>query len=310
MGTRTPKKQDVSLRTSPKNISNMPNDVLLNILSRLFPFLDNIGNKLDNSLISQILHEAEFISVNLITNKDSAIVSRMILKEPLFKKINIINLKDLLITKAVVGVLNMTDPNKILSITLQRIKFDNDKTCDAFFKFFSKNVNVKVLVYDVVKRVETSVFLDILQKFRHIVWLEINNSYLYNIDTKGVYKYFENFMQVLLNSPKLKYLTFFNNTVEQEFSELWSNKSESDNIETIINGRSYKIYISRYKFDIKCMGMKIVDENSNEQYFQVHIHQNSFPSMGGELINALNIFTNRKEILDKFREFIGERREK
>ena len=157
---------------------------------------------------------------------------------------------------------------------------------------------------------ETSVFLDILQKFRHIVWLEIKTSKLYNIDTKGEYKYFENFMQVLLNSPKLKYLTFYNNIVEQEFSELWSNNSESNNIETIINGISYKIYISRYNFDIYCMGMKIVDENSNEREFQVHIHNNSFPSMGGDLKNALNIFTNREKILDQFREFIGDRREK
>jgi len=312
MGTRTPKKQDDSLRTYPKNISNMPYDLLLNILSRLFPFLDNIGNKLDNSLISKIL--AEFISKKLIINKDFATASRMILKEPLFKKINIINLKDLLITKAEVGVLNMTDPNKILSITLEGITFDNAETCIEFFKFFSKNVNVKVLVYDNVS-VETSVFLDILQQFRHIVWLEIKTSNLYNKeDPKGKYLYFENFMQVLLNSPKLEYLTLSNNTVvEQEFSNLWSNNYESDNRKTIINGRSYKIYISRYDFDgINCMGMKIVKVRGNRELrkFQVHIDNNSFSYTWGDMQNARNIFTNRKDILNKFREFIGDRRGK
>jgi hypothetical protein len=313
-GTSSSKKQDDSLRTSPKNISNMPDDVLLNILSSSFP-IPKIGNKLDSSLISEILVVANVIYNKSIINKHFAIVSPMILEEPLFDKINIINLEDLLITKAVVGVLNMTDPDKILCITLKRIKFDNYKTCDNFFQFFSENVKVKVLIYDCVCGVKTSVFLNILQKFRHIEWLEIGRSSLYNKNINGKkYKYFENFMQVLLNSTSLQYLMFYDNTVEQEFSKLWSNKSESDNIETIIKGKPYKIYISRYDFDINCYGMKIVkvggmggNRKPKEELFQVHIYNNSFSSTGGKMQNALNIFTYRKDILDQFREFIGDR---
>jgi hypothetical protein len=309
-GTSSSTKQDDSLRTSPKNISNMPDDVLLNILSSSFP-IPKIGNKLDSSLISEILVVANEIYNKSIINKHFAILSPMILEEPLFEKINIINLEDLLITKAVVGVLNMTDPDKILCVTLKRIKFDNDKTCDDFFQFFSENVKVKVIIYDSVYGVKTSVtsvFLNILQKFRHIEWLEIRRSSLYNKNIEGKkYKYFENFMQVLLNSTSLQYLMFYDNMVEPEFSKLWSNKSESDNIETIINGKPYKIYISRYDFDINCMGMKIVkvggmggNRKPKEELFQVHIR--------GNLQNALNFVTYRKAMLDKFREFIGDRK--
>ena len=196
----SPKQQSVARKTSPPKISTIADELRLKILESVFKFSDT----LDNKLITEY-----FKLMSNVSKINKSFRSSMGIIEPEWKDISIINLESLRITKTILGVLNMTNEKNIVSIVLRNITFDSVDTCNKFLEFLSKNIMVRNLIFDKVDA-KASDYLTILQKFKRLQWLEMSRCNLK--DDRSSYDFFHNFIKVLVNSRKLEYLTFTNNT--------------------------------------------------------------------------------------------------
>lgn len=251
------------------NISTIPKDLVLKILDSAF----NFSNKLDNDLIVAYIKLMSNVSK---TNKDfRSSVSSI---APSWGNITIINLQDLKITKSILDILNMTNNKNITTIVLHNILFDNDKTRKDFLEFFSKNINVKNLIFDNVK-VETEQFLTILQTFNNLQWLEISKCELTQYD-------YHNFIKVLLYSKNLKYLTLTNNAIWEGFHNYLFSKNTNNT--TDINGSPYIIYVLKENNNWSM----IINKNNGTlvNNFAVNIVNNDINGYYGTTINLRNDF--------------------
>ena len=287
------KHRDLSSNMSPKKLLDVTDDAQLKIvesfiLTKISNIVSKISNILDESLILEINKIIAELSILSKINKHfKKLVSDLIqttLKKKIFDKIEIINLVGSIINKNIVDVLNMTNPEVILSIILRDIMFDGKRTCREFLKFFEKNVNITVLIFERIDDEDNfSEFLKVVQTFEYIVWLEIISCKLYDTyKKKGPHEYSDIFLQVLLNLKSLKYLTFNKNYVEPDFRLFLTQNKQTVNTYTL-NNINYNIYIvggecwymkiegpeisKKIKVDIQDnLGVKF-DQNSNSPIY-------------------------------------------
>lgn len=252
----SPKQQSVARKTSPPKISTIADELRLKILESVFKFSDT----LDNKLITEY-----FKLMSNVSKINKSFRSSMGIIEPEWKDISIINLESLRITKTILGVLNMTNEKNIVSIVLRNITFDSVDTCNKFLEFLSKNTMVKNLIFDKVDA-KASDYLTILQKFKRLQWLEMSRCNLK--DDRSSYDFFHNFIRVLVNSRKLEYLTFTNNTIDIRFYNYLFTKDQENIV--YVDSNQYRMYVS--KEDNNSWGMTIKKDNSSSaNKFEVNI---------------------------------------
>ena len=178
------------------------------------------------------------------------------------KKIRIINLQKLTITKEILGILKMVDSRKITTIVLRGITFDNKKTFDNFLEFFSNNTNIRTLVLDGFNA-EVYKLLEIVETFKELVYLEIKNC---KLSWQSFYPFIK---AVCLKS--LDYLSFTNNTVEYQYHAHLFTTNDSNVID--INGTSYYFYARNFYNRWEII-IKREDNNAIQNNFQVNIVNN------------------------------------
>ena len=241
-GTSPQKQQGVALKTSPKKISDMPDDALLKILA--FVNKSKFSDTLDKNLIFDYLDHMPKISK---TNK--GFKNLVTMTQP-WDKIKIINLEDLEITTEILDVLKKTNMKNIERISLQNITFDSgcrfvegvmhkdetceDKTRNDFLEFFSKNTMVKFLILNNID-VEAVRFFTILQKFKSLKWLEINKFNLNQSDHPE-------FIKVLVSLDLLEYLTLKENTLHRAFITYLFTANEINQLYVGSKKKKYIIY--------------------------------------------------------------------
>lgn len=236
----SPKQHLAAQKTSPMNITRIAEDLQIKILESVFKFSDILDNK----------SIKDYIRLNTnVSNVNKSFRISLSLIRPTFKGIIKIKLKDLEITKEILGVLKMTTVNNIESIELRNISFESKETCNEFIEFFSKNRKVKRVILDKVE-VKMEEMLIIIRTFKGLEWLEING---YELTDDEFYI----FIEVLLYSNNLKYLTLKNNIIDERYNSGLFTK-EVDN-EVYIDKERYKMYIS--KENNKRWGMVIREEN-------------------------------------------------
>jgi hypothetical protein len=257
----------------PPNISTIPDEIRLQILDSVLKFPKRLDNKL-------LLDYFKIMSnVSKVNKSFSKIISSITLS---WNNITIINLRDLEITKAILGVLNMTNSRLITTIILHNISFDTADTRNKFLEFFSKNTMVVNLIFDEVA-VKAKQFLPILQTFNRLKLLEISKCDILYDDSS--YDVFHNFIKILINSKSLEYLTFTNNTIDRRFYTYLFTQ-DKDN-EAYINNTRYMIHVSK-EFNNK-WGMIIKSDNGTiVNNFEVNI-------VGNVMTDFMNINNYRND---------------
>ena len=208
----------------PPNLSNIPVELRENVLNTgLKPVLDSINsdvNILNNESIIKyitLVHFSYIFDVNKGFNtslRKSKTLLQQFIKTSLIN-ICTINLQNLIITKEIVRILNMTDSKKIRFIILRGITFDNEDTLNSFLKFFSKNTLLIKLVLNNIEQVEE--LLKNLKTYKGLMFLAIINNKLSDATL---------FIKVLIDLSVV-YLTFTYNTVDLSYKKLFSMKKSS-----------------------------------------------------------------------------------
>ena len=259
----SPKKPVASRKTlsPPPNISTIPEELRLQILNTAFTF----NTRLDKEIILNYFKVMSNVSkINKSFTKSLPPITHS------FENISIINLQNFKITKAILDVLNKTNRENITTIILRNITFDTDETHNNFLKFFKKNKKLKVLIFDNIK-VDAEPFLIIMKTFNSLLWLEISRLEL-------SYDLFNDFIEILINSKSLEYLTFTNNTIDKRFyTYLFTQDKDND---AYINNTRYMIHISKEFNNDRSMntwGMIITTDNGTMvNNFEVNIVGNEF----------------------------------
>ena len=184
---------------------------------------------------------------------------------PEWKNISIINLEDLRITNEIVNILNNTKCKKIVSIVLHNISFESVDTCNKFLEFLSKNTMVRNLIFDKVDA-KASEYLTIFQTFKSLRWLEISRGELK--DDRSTYNFFHNFIKVLVNSKRLEYLSFTNNTIDKVFYNYLFTKDRNNKV--FLDSTPNIIYVSKEYNNSWSMTIKR-ENGSSERRFEVNI---------------------------------------
>jgi hypothetical protein len=261
--TSSPKTPVASRKTlsPPPNISTIADDLRLHILNAVFKF----DKRLDKEIISNYFKVMSNVSkINRSFTKSLPSITHS------FENISIINLQNLEITKAILGVLNKTNRENITTIILRNITFDTDETLASFLKFFSKNKKLKILIFDNIK-VDVQPFLIIMQTFNSLQWLEISRLEL-------SYYLFYDFIKILINSKSLEYFTFTNNTIDRRFyTYLFTQDKDND---AYINDTRYMIHISKEFNNDRSMNtwgmITTTDNGTMVNNFEVNIVGNEF----------------------------------
>ena len=254
--TSSPKQQSVAQKTSPPKLSTIPEELRLQILGSVFKF--KYSNTLDNELITEYFKWMS--NVSKINKSFRSSISSI---TTIWNNISIINLESLRITKAILGVLNMTNDKNIVSIVLRNIYFDSVDTRNKFLEFLSKNTMVRNLIIDKVE-VKAEQYLTILQTFKRLQWLEISRCELK--DDRSSYDFYHNFIRVLVSLKMLEYLTFTNNTIDKRFYNYLFTK-DKDNI-VYLDSNPYNIYVSK---ENNRWGMTIKGGRGSSKDFEVNI---------------------------------------
>ena len=271
--TSSPKHQVALRKTSPPpNISNIPEDLRIKILNSVFDF----EMKLDNKVIFNYLRGMSNIPLSNKGLKASFSFTR-----PSWKNVSIINLQKLEINEEILRVLNMTIGDQITTIVLRGISFDTEGTYNKFLKFFSKNTKIRYLILDNIK-IDEEGFIKMLKisgTFTELILLEISKCVLLDLA-------FHPFVKVLINSKYLKYLTFTNNTINEQFYNYLFTKDKDNEI--YINNTPYRIHISREYNNIWCMIVKNMYDETLLHSFEVNI-------TGNRMTYSMNIFNYRND---------------
>ena len=263
--SKSGKKESTVQRTSPMNITKMAEDLQIKILESVF----NFSNILDNKSIKDYIQlKSNITKINRSFRRSYSSI------RPSFKEITKIKLNKLMIDKEILGVLKMTNAKNIESIELRDISFDSLETCNEFIDFFSKNRKVKNVILDKVE-VKIEDFLRILVTFKGLEWLEIKGYEL-------TFYEFHIFIEVLLYSKQLKYLTFKENIIDKRYyTYLFTKDVENyvyiDNVKYIINISNENN--NRWGMNIKS------NEGINLRKIEVNI-------VGNEVDNEYGVYRN------------------
>ena len=252
----SPKGEIISQKRSPPKITTIAEELRLNILELVFNYADT----LDNKLITEY-----FKMKSNISKINKSFRSSMGLIAPEWKNISIINLEDLRITNEIVNILNNTKCKKIVSIVLHNISFESVDTCNKFLEFLSKNTMVRNLIFDKVDA-KASEYLTIFQTFKSLRWLEISRGELK--DDRSTYNFFHNFIKVLVNSKRLEYLSFTNNTIDKVFYNYLFTKDRNNKV--FLDSTPNIIYVSKEYNNSWSMTIKR-ENGSSERRFEVNI---------------------------------------
>ena len=175
----------------------------------------------------------------------------------------------------------MTIGDQITTIVLRGISFDTEGTYNKFLKFFSKNTKIRYLILDNIK-IDEEGFIKMLKisgTFTELILLEISKCVLLDLA-------FHPFVKVLINSKYLKYLTFTNNTINEQFYNYLFTKDKDNEI--YINNTPYRIHISREYNNIWCMIVKNMYDETLLHSFEVNI-------TGNRMTYSMNIFNYRND---------------
>lgn len=223
--SKSGKKESTVQKTSLMNITRIAEDLQIKILESVFKFTDTLDNK----------SIKDYIRLNTNVSKvNKSFRNSLSLIRPSFKEITKIKLNKLMIDKEILGVLKMTNAKNIESIELREISFDSKETCNEFIDFFSKNNKVKRVILDKVE-VKIEGMLRILVTLKGLEWLEIKG-YELTFDELHI------FIEVLLYSKQLKYLTFKENIIDKRYYTYLFTKDVENNV--YIDNVKYKIHIS------------------------------------------------------------------
>lgn len=242
-------------KTSPPKLSNIPDEIRLKVLSSAL-------NSDKNIILNSDFIKSYFQSMSNIFAINKSYKATIPYITPSLKKIRIVNLQKLTITKELLGILKMVDSKKITTIVLRGITFDNKKTFDNFLEFFSKNTNIRTLVLDSFNA-EVYKLLEIVETFKELVYLEINNC---ELSRQSFYP----FIRVMC-LKSLDYLSFTNNTVEYKYHAELFTTNDSNVID--VNGTSYYFY-ARYFYSRWEIIIKREDNNATHNNIQVNIVNN------------------------------------
>jgi hypothetical protein len=216
-----------SPRQSPQkaNLSSIPDDLRLRVLDYV---LKSETTLLNNELIERL----SILQVNKSFKQTI---------KPYCEKYKFIALRNITITKDLLGILEMTDSNKIGSIILRGISFDSSKTFSKFLNFFSKNNKIFTLVLDniKIKEEEFKKLLEEIKNLENLRFFEINNIKLQS----GTFKLFKEV--VIHNLKSLNFLSFTNNTVATYFCSQYNNFFTENNNNIIkVNESDYYVYLN------------------------------------------------------------------
>ena len=234
---------------SPPNLSTIHEDIRLKILHSVF----------DNNILNN-----EFIKMFSIFTINKSFKSLSFVRPSLMKNVTTINLQSLTITKEIVDILNLTIKDRITTIVLRRIIFDNATTLNKFLEFFKKITMVKFLILDDIN-IEPKGFeklFKLLQNFERLIWLEIRNNKLSE---------YLNFKYILVYTKSLQYLTFTDNTVTSNYFDFMFTQDVNYNF--VDNNIRYNMYISKVNGD---WGMVIKNNATGKVFnnFEVNILNN------------------------------------
>lgn len=234
---------------SPPNLSTIHEDIRLKILHSVF----------DNNILNN-----EFIKMFSIFTINKSFKSLSFVRPSLMKNVTTINLQSLTITKEIVDILNLTIKDRITTIVLRRIIFDNATTLNKFLEFFKKITMVKFLILDDIN-IDPKGFeklFKLLQNFERLIWLEIRNNKLSE---------YLNFKYILVYTKSLQYLTFTDNTVTSNYFDFMFTQDVNYNF--VDNNIRYNMYISKVNGD---WGMVIKNNATGKVFnnFEVNILNN------------------------------------
>jgi hypothetical protein len=271
-------KNAIISRRTPINITTIGDDARLLILESAFKFTDII----DNKTITDYIRLRS--NIPKISKSFKEIIGSM---KPTFKKVSIINLHDIEITKDIIVFLSMIDERKIVSVVLRNIRFDSTNTRNIFTDLVSKYSNIRNIILENAG-IKIEELLIILMTYKRLQWLEISRYELTDYE-------YHDFIKIMIYSKEIKYLTFKRNKIDRKYNIYLFTKDE-DNVIYIDNER-YKIYIS--KEDNDSWGMIIKRDNGS---FIKKIEVNI---VGNDVANYMGSYKNFRNDFAEHIKFIG-----
>ena len=265
-------------RRTPINITSIVDDMLIHILESAFKFTDII----DNKTITDYLRLRS--NIPKISKSFKETIGSM---KPTFKRVSIINLHDIEITKEIIILLRMIDGSKIVSVVLRNIRFDSTNTRNIFTDLVRKYSNIRNIILENAG-IKIEELLIILMTYKRLQWLEISRYELTDYE-------YDDFIKIMIYSKEIKYLTFKRNIIDRRYNLYLFTKDE-DNVIYIDNER-YKIYIS--KEDNDSWGMIIKRDNGS---FIKKIEVNI---VGNDVANYMDSYKNFRNDFAEHIKFIG-----
>jgi hypothetical protein len=271
-------KDVIMSRRTPINITSIVDDMLIHILESAFKFTDII----DNKTITDYIRLRS--NIPKISKSFKETIGSM---KPTFKRVSIINLHDIEITKDIIILLSMIDCSKIVSVVLRNIRFDSTNTRNIFTDLVRKYRNIRNIILENAG-IKIEELLIILMTYKRLQWLEISRYELTDYE-------YHDFIKIMIYSKGIKYLTFKRNIIDRKYNLYLFTKDE-DNVIYIDNER-YKIYIS--KEDNDSWGMIIKRDNGS---FIKKIEVNI---VGNDVANYMGSYKNFRNDFAEHIKFIG-----
>ena len=234
--SRIPKKAllfpKISHNLPPLNISNIPDEIQSKFLNNLFkkpPYYFKFT--FNNDLINYLREKLSIVFTDKSLNKSLSIHIPSIL-EKFLKYITCLDLKNLIIKKNLIHIINNMNCEKLDTIKLCNISFDTHDTFKLFLdSFLLKTINVKNVYFDNVN-LDYSIILEKYQQFNLLNNITIMNNKL----SKQILFDFTNLLSI---NKSVKHVTFINNDVHTSFYE----NIFTIEMSNIFNNK--KIYVAR-----------------------------------------------------------------
>jgi hypothetical protein len=271
-------KKGIISRRTPINITSIVDDMRIHILESAFKFTDII----DNKTITDYLRLRS--NIPKISKSFKETIGSM---KPTFKRVSIINLHDIEITKEIIVLLSMIDGSKIVSVVLRNIRFDSTNTRNIFTDLVRKYSNIRNIILENAG-IKIEELLIILRTYKRLQWLEISRYELTDYE-------YHDFIKIMIYSKEIKYLTFKRNIIDRKYNLYLFTKDE-DNVIYIDNER-YNIYISKENNDSWGIIIKR-DNGSFIKKIEVNI-------VGNDVANYMGSYKNFRNDFAEHIKFIG-----